>query len=140
MTAYQDAQSTIDSAQDAKSIDYQDTQPESIDYQDAQDAHSYAEAVEYEYARFIELKARKALYTKWIGAYMWKKWELVRAQLEYQAESPPSRFVESTTEPRDTDPSSREGKIYVHDYAKGPRPRRRAANGTTSAAAAAGQT
>ncbi|KAI0764818.1 hypothetical protein C8Q74DRAFT_1449986 [Fomes fomentarius] len=126
MTAYQDAQS-IASAQDAKSIDYQDAQY----YLDA-------EAVEHEYAQFIELEARKALYTQWIGAYMWKKWERVRAQLEYQAESPPSRFVESTTEPRDTDPSSREGKIYVHDYAKGPRPRR-AANGTTSTAAGAGQ-
>ncbi len=105
MTAYKDAQSTFDSAQDAQSIDFQDAQPESMDAQ----FHLDAEAVEYEYAQFIELEASKALYTQWIGAYMWKKWELVRAQMEYQAESPPSRFVESTTEPRGTDPSSREG-------------------------------
>ncbi|KAI0762645.1 hypothetical protein C8Q74DRAFT_1291398 [Fomes fomentarius] len=95
----------------------------------------------YQDAQYIE--ARKALYTREIGTYMLKQWCLVYAKMEYQAESPPSRFVESSTAPRDTEPSSRQGAseksfligrrhqsygtvvgiVYVHDYAQGPRPR-----------------
>ncbi len=61
----------------------------------------------YQDAQSIEV--RKALYTREIGTYMLKQWCLVYAKMEYQAESPPSRFVESSTAPRDADPSSRQG-------------------------------